>query len=217
MLPQGTDVVYGENVVVFPGAVLGKRPMGPGLSRQPSLPDDPRVHLGNGCVIGANAVIYAGVTIGAGTLIGDGVVIREDVQIGEMSVIGSNSTVNAHTRIGSRVKIMDLTHITADALIEDDVFISTGVLSTNDNAMGREGYTGHFRGPTIRSGRGGGHLPAGQGGRGRCHGGGRCGGHPRRPAGRHGDGHSCSREAPLWLRHPVDGAACRCRGMTTAL
>jgi acetyltransferase-like isoleucine patch superfamily enzyme len=152
MLPQGTDVVYGENVVVFPGAVLGKRPMGPGLSRQPSLPDDPRVHLGNGCVIGANAVIYAGVTIGAGTLIGDGVVIREDVQIGEMSVIGSNSTVNAHTRIGSRVKIMDLTHITADALIEDDVFISTGVLSTNDNAMGREGYTGHFRGPTNRSG-----------------------------------------------------------------
>lgn len=152
MLPAMSEVVWGTNVVVFPGAVLGKMPMGPGLSRQPQLPPDPRVHLGNGCVIGANAVIYAGVTIGAGTLIGDGVVIREDVVIGEMSVIGSNSTVNAHTRIGSRVKIMDLSHITADALIEDDVFISTGVLSTNDNAMGREGYTGHFRGPTIRRG-----------------------------------------------------------------
>lgn len=95
-------------------------------------------------------MIYAGVTIGAGTLIGDGVVVREDVRIGEMCVIGSNSTINAHTQIGSRVKIMDLSHITADALIEDDVFISTGVLSTNDNAMGRDGYSGQFRGPVIR-------------------------------------------------------------------
>lgn len=151
MLQPLEEVVFGKNVAIHTGCVLGKLPMGPGLSRQPTLPDDPRVHLGDGCVIGANAVIYAGVTIGAGTLIGDGVVIREDVQIGEMCVIGSNSTINTHTRIGSRVKIMDLTHITADALIEDDVFISTGVLSTNDNAMGREGYTGHFRGPTIRS------------------------------------------------------------------
>jgi len=144
------ETVSGEGVVVFPGAVLGKAPMGPGLARQPRLPEDPRVHLGDGCVIGANAVIYAGVRIGAGTLIGDGVVVREDVEIGEMCVIGSNSTINAHTRIGSRVKIMDLSHITADATIESDVFISTGVVSTNDNAMGREGYQGQFRGPTIR-------------------------------------------------------------------
>lgn len=145
------EVVYGDNVSVFPGAVLGKMPMGPGLSRQPKLPDDPRVYLGNGCVIGANAVIYAGVRIGAGTLIGDGVIIREDVVIGEMCVIGSNSTVNTHTCIGDRVKIMDLSHITADMTIEDDVFISTGVLSTNDNAMGRAD-TRHFQGPVIRRG-----------------------------------------------------------------
>lgn len=150
MIPEMAPIFWGDDVTVFPGAVIGKMPMGPGLSRQPSIPD-PRVTLGDGCVIGANAVIYAGVTIGAGTLIGDGVVIREDVQIGQMCVIGSNSTINTHTRIGNRVKIMDLSHITADALIEDDVFISTGVLSTNDNAMGRDGYTGSFRGPTIRS------------------------------------------------------------------
>lgn len=150
MIPLQAPVQYGENVVVHQGAVLGKYPMGAGLARPPRVPEDPTVVLGNGVVIGANAVIYAGVTIGAGTLIGDGVVIREDVTIGEMSVIGSNSTVNTHTRIGSRVKIMDLTHITADAVIEDDVFISTGVLSTNDNRMGRDGYTGTFRGPTVR-------------------------------------------------------------------
>lgn len=150
MIPEMAESVRERGVVVHPGAVIGKFPMGPGLSRQPTMPPDTRVHLGEGCVIGSNAVIYAGVTIGAGTLIGDGVVIREDVTIGEFSVIGSNSTINAHTRIGSRVKIMDLSHITADALIEDDVFISTGVLSTNDNAMGRKGYTGDFRGPTVR-------------------------------------------------------------------
>lgn len=145
------EPIFGEDVIVFPGAVLGKAPMGPGLARQPRLPEDPRPRIGAGCVIGANAVIYAGVTIGAGTLIGDGVVIREDVEIGELCVIGSNSTINAHTRIGSRVKIMDLSHITADALIEDDVFISTGVLSTNDNAMGRKGTHG-FAGPIVRKG-----------------------------------------------------------------
>jgi UDP-3-O-[3-hydroxymyristoyl] glucosamine N-acyltransferase len=152
MTPRLAPVAQGQNVTIFPGAVLGKFPMGAGLSRTPKVSKDAMVLLGNGVVIGANAVIYADVVIGAGTLIGDGVVIREDVVIGEMSVIGSNSTINAHTRIGSRVKIMDLSHITADALIEDDVFISTGVLSTNDNAMGREGYTGDFRGPTIRKG-----------------------------------------------------------------
>jgi acetyltransferase-like isoleucine patch superfamily enzyme len=139
MTPRLAPVAQGQNVTIFPGAVLGKFPMGAGLSRTPKVSKDAMVLLGNGVVIGANAVIYADVVIGAGTLIGDGVVIREDV-------------VNAHTRIGSRVKIMDLSHITADALIEDDVFISTGVLSTNDNAMGREGYTGDFRGPTIRKG-----------------------------------------------------------------
>lgn len=150
MIPEYAETVREPGVIVHSGAVLGKFPMGAGLSRQPTMPPDTRVYLGEGCVVGANAVIYAGVKIGAGTLIGDGVVIREDVEIGEFCVIGSNSTINTHTRIGDRVKIMDLTHITADTLVEDDVFISTGVLSTNDNAMGREGYTGDFRGPTIR-------------------------------------------------------------------
>jgi acetyltransferase-like isoleucine patch superfamily enzyme len=62
-------------------------------------------------------------------------------------------TVNYRTKIGSRVKVMDNSHLTGNALIEDDVFISTGVTTTNDNAMGRQPPAGAdwtAAGPTIR-------------------------------------------------------------------
>jgi acetyltransferase-like isoleucine patch superfamily enzyme len=47
-------------------------------------------------------------------------------------------TINYNTTIGSRVKIMDNTHLTGNMTIEDDVFVSTLVSTTNDNSMGRE-------------------------------------------------------------------------------
>jgi acetyltransferase-like isoleucine patch superfamily enzyme len=109
--------------------------------------------IGPGTVIGANAVIYAGTTLGADCLVGDTACIREGCTIGDQTLIAMGVTVNYDTVIGSRVKVMDNTHITGNSVIEDDVFISILVSTTNDNAMGRSdapGQTWTSRGPTIR-------------------------------------------------------------------
>ena len=46
---------------------------------------------------------------------------------------------------------MDNTHITGNAVIEEDVFISVLVATTNDNTMGREEYDEDCtRGPYIK-------------------------------------------------------------------
>jgi acetyltransferase-like isoleucine patch superfamily enzyme len=48
---------------------------------------------------------------------------------------------------------MDGSHITGNCTIGADVFVSTLVGSTNDNAIGKQGYSAeHVVGPTIRDG-----------------------------------------------------------------
>lgn len=144
------DTIIGDRVRIFANAVVGRIPRNTGaLSRQPQAIG--RTVINNGCVVGANATLYRGVVLGSETLIGDGVMIRENTQLGEQCVVGANSTINCNTRIGNRTKIMDLSHVTADAVIGDDVFWSVNVISANDNAMGRKGYTGEL-GPKVHDG-----------------------------------------------------------------
>lgn len=137
ILQNATDVLtFGEtfihsSVVVFPFTVIGRPPMATGIV--PPKSANPSTQIGSGCVIGSNVTIYQGVTIGANVLIGDGVRIRENTVIGDDSVIGSNSTLQNDVVIGKRVRVVDLSHITAGTQIRDDVFWSTGVLSMNDN------------------------------------------------------------------------------------
>ena len=122
-------------VTIFPGSVIGRPPMSTGIV--PPKEYIPDTIIGSGCVIGSNVTIYAGVTLGANVLIGDGARIRENTTIGEGSVVGSNSTIQNDAVIGCRVRIVDLSHITAGVTIEDDVFWSVGVLSMNDNRDGQ--------------------------------------------------------------------------------
>jgi acetyltransferase-like isoleucine patch superfamily enzyme len=82
--------------------------------------------------------VYRGTTIGDNCLLGDTACIREQVRIGDACIIAMGVTVNYNTTIGSRVKVMDNSHLTGNMVIEDDVFISTLVTTTNDNSMGRE-------------------------------------------------------------------------------
>lgn len=129
------DVEIGPGVEIFEGAVIGRPPRVTGIV--PPKEYIPRTVIGAGSVIGTNATIYAGVELEPNVLIGDGVRIRENTTVGEGSVIGSNSTVQNDARIGRRVRIVDLSHITAGVTIEDDVFWSVGVLSMNDNRDGQ--------------------------------------------------------------------------------
>ena len=103
--------------------------------------------------MGACAVLYRGTGIGEATLIGDLASIREECSVGANTVIARLVSINYHTRIGRHVKIMDNTHITGNMLIEDGVFISVLVSTTNDSEMDRRKHThGDFRGPSILRG-----------------------------------------------------------------
>lgn len=139
------EVVIGDGVTIFPGAVIGRPPMGAGLV-PPKFASGP-TRIGKGCVIGANAVIYQGTELEGDNLIGDGVCIRENSYIGRGSIIGSNSTVQNDVRVGERVRVVDLSHLTAGLRIGDDVFWSVGVLSMNDN---RDGSA--LKGPIVDPG-----------------------------------------------------------------
>ncbi len=148
------NVRLGNNVTVFPGAVIGRPPLSSGATtRVVATADLLPVIIGDNCVIGANAVIYMNTKIGHHTMICDTACMREEVEIGDYSIIAQGVTINYRTKIGSRVKIMDNTHITGNMLIEDDVFIAMLVTSANDNAMGRKPAAGRDwagTGPIVR-------------------------------------------------------------------
>jgi len=147
------NVIIEDNVEIFPGSYIGKKPNSAGAtSRSPTF--QPHLLIQKNCAIGPYAVIFYDVEIGENTLIGDGASIREQCRIGDRCIISRHVTINYHTVIGHRVKIMDLTHLTGNMIIEDDVFISTLVASANDNNMNKESCfsVNIWKGPHIKKG-----------------------------------------------------------------
>jgi UDP-3-O-[3-hydroxymyristoyl] glucosamine N-acyltransferase len=132
-----TGVEIGAGTEIFPGSVLGKEPKGASVTRTPSF--RPFVRVGAGGAIGPNAVLYYDVDVGADALIGDGASIREGSRLGQQVLLGRHVTINYDVQVGDRTKVMDLTHLTGGMRIGDDVFVSVGVMTANDNAMGKLG------------------------------------------------------------------------------
>jgi acetyltransferase-like isoleucine patch superfamily enzyme len=93
--------------------------------------------IGANTIVYPGAVIYAGVKIGKNCLICSNTVIRESCVIGDNTIISNGVTLNYNAHIGNNVKILDNTHITGGMIVEDDVFISCLVATTNDNTIGR--------------------------------------------------------------------------------
>lgn len=145
----GEGVEIGPECEVLQGAVLGKAPsISSALARAPTF--ERRVRIGRGVSIGPHAVIYFDVEVGDGCLIGDGASIREQARIGRRCIVSRYVTLNYDVRIGDETKIMDYTHLTGKARVGSRVFISVGVMSTNDNALGAQGFRdAEIRGPLI--------------------------------------------------------------------
>lgn len=145
-------VVIESGVEVFPGAFIGKEPKGAGATAR--LPTFRRsVRIGKNCSIGPNAVVFYDVEIGEGTLLGDGASIREQGRIGSRCIISRYVTLNYNVRVGDRTKVMDLTHLTGNCVVGNDVFVSIHVSTVNDNALGGEGYDAErIIGPTLEDG-----------------------------------------------------------------
>jgi acetyltransferase-like isoleucine patch superfamily enzyme len=148
-----TGVIIGDDVEIFPGAYIGKEPKSvKGVLARP-ISFEARTIIGPQVSIGPGAVIYYDVEIGEASLIGDGASIREKSRIGTRSVIGRHVTVNYNCQVGDRTKVMDHSWLAGNMRVGNDVFISGGVLTTNDNMLGGKGYSDdRVQGPYIADG-----------------------------------------------------------------
>lgn len=127
--------VIGDGTEIFEGAVIGRPPKTCGNLVHALAPSYGPTKIGANCVIGVNAVIYAECVLGDQVLIGDGACIREGNQLSDCVLIAMNCTLNHDSEFGTRSKVMDLTHITANSVIGDNVFVGVNVTTVNDNAM----------------------------------------------------------------------------------
>lgn len=140
--------VIGENCAIEDHAVLGKLPR---LARHSSARGEvAALELGVGVSVGTGAVLFAGSRIAAETILGDQCFIRERSTIGTGSVIGRGSVVDNDVQIGARVRVQTNVYLTAFTLIEDDVFVGPGVITTNDHTMSRHAPDRPLQGARLR-------------------------------------------------------------------
>jgi UDP-2-acetamido-3-amino-2,3-dideoxy-glucuronate N-acetyltransferase len=141
--------VLGSEVRLGDGCVIGKPPvLAAGSSAAGEQPGPAR--LGDGVSVGAGAVVLAGAELGAGCVVGDQAHVRERTWIGAGSVVGRGACVENDVRIGERVRLQTNAYITAWTVVEDDVFVAPGVITTNDPTAGRRAPGRELRGPTLR-------------------------------------------------------------------
>jgi acetyltransferase-like isoleucine patch superfamily enzyme len=156
----GDGVRFGANVVVHAGtvigdgctiedhAVLGKRPRLSAHSAARGAVE--RLQLGQGATVCAGAIVFAGTRVGAGSILGDQSYVRERTVIGARTVIGRGSAVDNDVQIGDRVRVQTNVYVTAFSVIEDDVFVGPGAMTTNDDTMARHDASTPLRGATLR-------------------------------------------------------------------
>jgi UDP-2-acetamido-3-amino-2,3-dideoxy-glucuronate N-acetyltransferase len=158
----GKDVQFGAYVVVHAGtklgdgctvedhAVLGKRPRLAARSAAAPGGEVGDLELAARVSVCVGAVLFAGAQIGEGTIVGDQSYVRERSRIGPGSVVGRASVIDNDVSLGARVKVQTGVYLTAFTLVEDDVFLGPGAVTTNDDTMARHGAEMPLRGATLR-------------------------------------------------------------------
>ena len=144
--------VLGEDVVIGDNAVVGKHPT-LGARSTAKVEELPPLVVGDGVRILGCAVVFAGSRLGSGVIVGDQACVRERCDLADGVVVGRGSLVENDTTIGARTRIQANAYVTAYSTLEEDVFIAPGVVTTNDNFMGRtEERLAQMKGPTVRRG-----------------------------------------------------------------
>lgn len=158
-LPEDADVgghviihpgtVLGAGVTLQDGAVIGKPPAFGARSNAPRQAPA-AAELGEGATVCAGAVVVAGARLGRGSLVGDQAHVRERAVLGEQSAVGRGSQIDFDVRVGARVRIQSGCYLTARSVVEDDVFVAPGVVTTNDRHATRHGPDYELEGATLR-------------------------------------------------------------------
>jgi acetyltransferase-like isoleucine patch superfamily enzyme len=146
-------VRVGEKAIILDGAVLGRLPLSNSTTTRQIPNDFSELTIGMGSIIGCNAVIYTGSRIGKQVMIGDQASLREGCDIGDQVIIGRGVQALYECKIGNRSRIQDQVQLVGNLVIEEDVFIGMGVMTSNDNDvyLARFGLAGlDLHGPIIR-------------------------------------------------------------------
>jgi UDP-2-acetamido-3-amino-2,3-dideoxy-glucuronate N-acetyltransferase len=141
--------VLGSGCAIEDQAVLGKHTRLSSRSAAPRLAPEPLV-IGAGAAVCTGAVVFAGAQIGREAIVGDQAHVRERAVLGAETVVGRGSAVDNDVRIGARVRMNTLVYVTAFSVVEDDVFLGPGVLTTNDNTMARHPVGQRHEGAVLR-------------------------------------------------------------------
>jgi len=148
---EGT--VVGDTVRIDDHASLGKSPMKAANSATTKEQELPPLTVGELCIVGTGVVLYRGAAIDAKVLMADLATIRENVTIGRGTIVGRGVTVENFCSVGRYCKLESECYVTAYSTIEDRVFIAPGVVTSNDNFVGRtQERFKHFKGVTVKRG-----------------------------------------------------------------
>jgi len=147
------DTIIGKEVRIDDHATLGKTPMRAANSAVTKEQALPPLTVGDSCIVGTGVVLYRGATIDSKVLLADLCTVRENVTIGRGTIVGRGVTVENVCTIGGYCKLESECYITAYSELEDRVFVAPGVVTSNDNFVGRttERFK-HFKGVTVRRG-----------------------------------------------------------------
>jgi acetyltransferase-like isoleucine patch superfamily enzyme len=147
------DTEVGDDVRIDDQAVLGKLPMRAANSATTKEQELPPLKVGSLSIVGTGVVLYRGATIDAKVLMADLCTVRENVTIGRGTIVGRGVTVENFCTVGRFCKLESECYITAYSTLEDRVFVAPGVVTSNDNYVGRTAERfKHFKGVTIRRG-----------------------------------------------------------------
>ena len=153
------DTKIGNDVRIDDHAILGKQPMRAANSATTKEQALPALSVGDLCIVGSAVVLYRGAAIDAKVLMADLCTIRENVTVGRGTIVGRGVTIENVCTIGRYCKLESECYITAYSTLEDRVFVAPGVVTSNDNYVGRTAERfKHFKGVTVRRG---GRLGAG--------------------------------------------------------
>jgi acetyltransferase-like isoleucine patch superfamily enzyme len=145
--------VVGNDVRIDDHATLGKRPMKAANSATTKEQDLPPLTVGDLCIVGTGVVLYRGAAIDGKVLMADLATVRENVTIGRGTIVGRGVTVENFCTVGRYCKLESECYITAYSTLEDRVFVAPGVVTSNDNYVGRTAERfKHFKGVTVKKG-----------------------------------------------------------------
>lgn len=130
-----------DGVYIGDNAVIGRPTMRPGMKSELNV----GVRIGRDSVIGSSVTLYEGVKIGERVLIGDGVRLRERCSIHDDCIVGSNSTFQRDVIMLEGSRVIDLSHMTNDVIIGRGAFVSTGVLTMDDDSFAGNNPNGDTR------------------------------------------------------------------------